>query len=810
MRVQAALVLLFVASCNCGTSPVRFDGGSCDGALLLCGGSCVDLTVDNANCGACGSACPMDQQCAGSHCYASNCASQTCNPSQVCVSDFCTDRACFGVVCPTGEVCAGGACYPNACGGMTCAVGFVCISGACTDGACIGVLCPAGGECRNGACVFDTCSDSTRDGTETDIDCGGDCPGCIPGKVCMVDGDCASRHCAQGFCQAPTCSDGLRNGGEGDVDCGGACPPCIDGRTCANGSQCVSGSCVMGVCTAATCMDLVKNGDESDIDCGGGCPTACANGKGCKQATDCTSEHCSQGQCAAAQCFDGMKNGDETDLDCGGSCPGCAPMSPCVVNSDCASHLCNAGKVCTAPSCSDLVKNGTESGVDCGGSCPACGPGQGCADAGDCTSLVCGPASTCLAASCGDGVKNEGESAIDCGGTSTCPRCGAGKACTVPADCASNQCTAMACTVPPIYPTDEQFSIDRPNSVAVGDLDNDGNLDFVITETGNYTFSIYWGDGDGGFVIAPGPIISGTVAGLAVEGPHSAAIGDFNGDGKADLITARQSNAATDCVLTVVLGLGNRTFQMPQDAIDSTMPQVGCGANVVVGRFDSDARDDVLVTSAGNEKLVGFLWSGVAAWPPAAPVRVAGVGDTAAAADLNNDGMLDIVSHQHSVGMVAVLKNRGATGFGSPDLYTVGPGDGAVSIGFINTDTVPDVAVASDSSSTVSVLLGNGDATFAAPLGIAVNGGAGVQIGDVDGDSKGDLVVCGGPLNVLRGHGNGQFGPLEGYGPGSVNPLAWVQLGDFNNDRKLDAVLYISGGQFSGPGAAIVYLNASP
>ena len=72
--------------------------------------------------------------------------------------------------------------------------------------------------------VNPTCNDGIKNGNETGVDCGGNCPPCS------------------------TCNDGIKNGNETGVDCGGSCPPC------------------------STCNDGIKNGNETGVDCGGSCP----------------------------------------------------------------------------------------------------------------------------------------------------------------------------------------------------------------------------------------------------------------------------------------------------------------------------------------------------------------------------------------------------------------------------------------------------------------------------------------------------------------------------------------------------------
>ena len=74
----------------------------------------------------------------------------------------------------------------------------------------------------------------------------------------------------------PTCTDGAKNGSETDVDCGGSClTKCATSRGCATAADCVTATCISGVCRAATATDGVKNGSETDVDCGGPDPPAC-------------------------------------------------------------------------------------------------------------------------------------------------------------------------------------------------------------------------------------------------------------------------------------------------------------------------------------------------------------------------------------------------------------------------------------------------------------------------------------------------------------------------------------------------------
>ncbi len=155
------------------------------------------------------------------------------------------------------------------------------------------------------SCPVDHCSNHLGDCDESDNDCGGSlCATCADGRYCNVDGDCSSKRCAslgvRGKCAAATCTDNITNGTESDVDCGGqACSPCVDGRRCNDASDCATAYCsATHVCGVPTCFDRAANGDESDVDCGGSCALKCAATRACSLDSDCATARCASGRCA--------------------------------------------------------------------------------------------------------------------------------------------------------------------------------------------------------------------------------------------------------------------------------------------------------------------------------------------------------------------------------------------------------------------------------------------------------------------------------------------------------------------------------
>lgn len=100
------------------------------------------------------------------------------------------------------------------------------------------------------------CDDGLVNGTETDLDCGGEsCPPCDEGQQCYYDSDCDDLLCIDEECSSnelpDTCTDGVLNDTETDVDCGGVCAACEVGAVCDTGDDCATRRCMQGLCEPA-------------------------------------------------------------------------------------------------------------------------------------------------------------------------------------------------------------------------------------------------------------------------------------------------------------------------------------------------------------------------------------------------------------------------------------------------------------------------------------------------------------------------------------------------------------------------------
>ena len=285
----------------------------------------------------------------------------------------------------------------------------------------------------------------------------------------------------------------------------------------------------------------------------------------------------------------------------------------------------------------------------------------------------------------------------------------------------------------------------------------------------------------------------------------AAATGDFNGDGKLDVV-----NIDSASNLNVMLGHGDGTFESPL-TMNLAASNIFYDA-IAVGDFNGDHLLDLalwaLNATTGTTEVHIFLGNGAGRFTFKATYTAPSSNDfnpgpnSIVGVDVNGDDKLDLVAMTPYNGVFVFLGNGDGT-FQPPVVNTtvctstIG-NCGSLAVADLNDDGKPDLALQSNDTTGggMSILLNTGSGTFGTgtyyPVGISgVFAASGIAIGDVNGDKKPDVVVASSSVTaiVYLNQGSGTFKVNGTVGTVPVNPTNNVLLADINNDKKLDIVV---------------------
>ena len=313
-----------------------------------------------------------------------------------------------------------------------------------------------------------------------------------------------------------------------------------------------------------------------------------------------------------------------------------------------------------------------------------------------------------------------------------------------------------------------------PTAAVAGDFNGDGFADLAVVNYNDATVSVLLGNGDGSF----------SPQALYATGTHPLAIAttDLNADGNPDLVVVNQG-ANT---VSILLGSGNGAF------LSQVAYAVGhTPAWVVAGDFNDDGRMDLAVTNGKDNNLSILLGKGDGTFQSQTTYATSLSPSGLAVGDFNGDGQLDLAATVINSNAVSILLGRGDGSFGTHAEYATGVYPYSVATADLNADGKLDLAVANQDATgagTVSVLLGNGNGTFRAPVGYFDGQlSRGAAITNLNGDSAPDLAIpnrTSQNLSLLLGNGDGTFQAVINL-PLGFSPSQAV-FADFNSDGRQD------------------------
>jgi hypothetical protein len=379
---------------------------------------------------------------------------------------------------------------------------------------------------------------------------------------------------------------------------------------------------------------------------------------------------------------------------------------------------------------------------------------------------------------------------------------------------------AESCPLESLFEVPQQIVIGgSATSGDLGDFNNDGILDIVTLSEG--VVKIARGHRDGTFMPPLGfpagfVVQSLTTADLNNDGNLDVAVSYLHGvsvllgNGEGDLgppimvptglfpswIVACDVDVDGDLDLVVstsggvgiLLGDGSGSF------IPRTPLTAGPGP-IVASDLNEDGQPDLAVREFDNVSiLIGDGRGGFAAFKSIPADGSGGI----SAVDFNGDHQLDLVvggndERKFSTDSISILIGDGTGSFAAPTSFEVGDSPGSIVVDDLDGDGDLDVAVANFASQYISLLLGDGAGAFAAQVRLATGGSSGggpssITAGDIDGDADLDLAVelYIGEVLILPGDGAGGFAAPLTF-PTGDNPES-VTTGDFNGDGDLDLI----------------------
>jgi FG-GAP-like repeat len=309
----------------------------------------------------------------------------------------------------------------------------------------------------------------------------------------------------------------------------------------------------------------------------------------------------------------------------------------------------------------------------------------------------------------------------------------------------------------------------NPEGIIAADFTRDGREDLAVGTDGDYYTLL--------FRTIPGGKL-GSVRRLREPEFASALVtsNDFNNDRNLDLALGNR-NASE---LVIRAGTGGLNFRNP---VRVALPAPAWA--VVSGDFNGDNQADLVAVTRDTNGIQLLLGNVNGTFQPAHSLAAGDTPKSAAVADLNNDGLDDLIVGNF-VGTVSIYIGNRISGLNQQRLKRIPVSIENLVAADFSGDGNPDIATIGEDS--IVILRGKGNGDFFAPKRIRiVDFLFDIAAGDFNGDSKIDLAFsnfAAGQLSVITNQGNLRFSPPFNLNTG--NDPKRIVAADFNGDHKAD------------------------
>jgi hypothetical protein len=286
----------------------------------------------------------------------------------------------------------------------------------------------------------------------------------------------------------------------------------------------------------------------------------------------------------------------------------------------------------------------------------------------------------------------------------------------------------------------------QPNSIAIADIDGDGKLDIATANPFTGNVSVLRNTSSSGSISFAAKV-DFTVVGNCV----AIAVSDINSDGKPDLLTVNKAGSSTVSVLRNTSTGSTITFAAKVDFATGANPQA-----IAIGDVDGDGKVDLAVANDGSG-TVSLLRNTSSTTTISFATKVDFTTDvnpySVSIGDIDGDNKLDLAVANYGFSSggnnVSILRNTSSIGtinFATRVNYSTGTNPTSVSIGDINGDGKPDLAISNTGSNTVSIFHNRSDSgliSFSPKVDKTTGSNPySVSIGDLSGDGKPDIAVA--------------------------------------------------------------------